>query len=207
MLQTQTVEPGTLSLLRKLMGFSELSSFLLVGGTALTLHYGHRLSIDLDLFTTEDFNQDSLISFLEENFTEFSYLNRNNPIGLFGYIDDVKVDFIKHPHPIIENPFSHDGIRLMSIPDIVAMKINAIMKRGLKKYFWDIAELLQYYTITDFIHFYTKKYPSQQLLIAIPQALVYFEDAEEGEDPVSLKDQTWESVKKTISQKVSDFLK
>ena len=87
------------------------------------------------------------------------------------------------------------------------MKIAAILKRGVKKDFWDIAELLDEYSIADFIESYNKKYPNHQLLISIPQALTYFQDAEESEDPVSLKGQTWESVKKHIRQKVSDYLK
>ncbi len=45
------------------------------------------------------------------------------------------------------------------------------------------------------------------LLISIPAALTYFEDAEESEDPVSLKGQSWEGVKKVIQQKVSEYLR
>jgi hypothetical protein len=37
--------------------------------------------------------------------------------------------------------------------------------------------------------------------------LTYFDDAEETEDPVSLKGQTWESVKNFIRQKVRDYLR
>ena len=95
----------------------------------------------------------------------------------------------------------------MSAKDIIAMKINAILKRAVKKDFWDIAELLKHYSIEDFISFYENKYPSQQLLISIPQAIIYFDDAEEGPDPISLKGQTWQSVKKVIQQKVSEFLR
>jgi len=50
MLHTETVEPGTLSLLKELMALPSLNSFSLVGETALSLRYGHRSSIDLDLF-------------------------------------------------------------------------------------------------------------------------------------------------------------
>ena len=207
MLQTQTVEPGTLSVLKKLMELPELSSFLLVGGTALSLHYGHRISVDLDLFNPQEFNNDSVIPILEKHFKGFTYNNSANSIGLFGFIDNVKVDFVKHQFLLIDAPFISEGIRLISIPDIIAMKINAVMKRGVKKDFWDIAELLQHYPVEDFIRFYEKKYPSQQLLISVPQALVYFDDAEESQDPISLKGQTWDSVKKLIQHKVSNFLK
>ncbi|HXS57671.1 MAG TPA: nucleotidyl transferase AbiEii/AbiGii toxin family protein [Hanamia sp.] len=207
MLQTQTIEPATLSLLKKLMQLPELLDFSLVGGTALSLYYGHRLSIDLDLFSTKDFSNDDLIPALENAFKGFAYRNVNSPIGLFGFIDDVKVDFVKqHYHPIIEEPVVEEGIRIFSIPDIIAMKINAVLKRGAKKDFWDIAELLQHYSIENFISFYNKKYTSQQLLISIPQAIIYFDDAEESEAPISLKGQTWEQVKHSIREKVRDYL-
>jgi hypothetical protein len=46
----------------------------------------------------------------------------------------VKVDFIKHHHhPLIEKPIIEDGLRILSIPDIMGIKIAAIMKRGVKK--------------------------------------------------------------------------
>lgn len=65
---------------------------------------------------------------------------------------------------------------------------------------------MKHYSIQDFIDFYQKKYPSQQLLISIPQALIYFNDAEESEEPISLNDQTWDSVKECIQKKVRAFL-
>ena len=190
------------------MQLSELTDFALVGGTALSLYYGHRLSIDIDLFSSRDFSPGDIIPALEKEFSGFRYRSSNNPIGLFGYIGEIKVDFVKHHHhPLIDNLVMEDDIRIFSIPDIIAMKINAILKRGVKKDFWDIAELLKHYSIGDSISFYEKKYPSQQLLISIPQAIIYFDDAEQSEDPRSLKGQTWEAVKKFIQKKVSDYLR
>lgn len=49
MLQTRTIEPRTLELLKRLMAFPPIEPFFLVGGTALALQLGHRVSIDLDL--------------------------------------------------------------------------------------------------------------------------------------------------------------
>lgn len=50
MLSLQTVVPDTLELLRKIMGEPLFSDMRLVGGTALALQYGHRSSVDLDMF-------------------------------------------------------------------------------------------------------------------------------------------------------------
>jgi predicted nucleotidyltransferase component of viral defense system len=207
MLQYSTVEPHTLDVLKELMLIPELKDFYLVGGTALSLLYGHRRSVDIDLFSVNEFSNDVIIPPLEKHFQEFNYRNTHNPIGLFGTIDGIKTDFVKHHyHPVIDKPQLIDDIRFFSVSDIMAMKIAAIMKRGVKKDFWDIAELLKYYTVDDFVNFYTAKYPSQQLLVSVPFALTYFEDAEQSEDPVSLKGQTWTSVKKFIQEKVGEYL-
>lgn len=50
------VHPNTFELIQELYVMSELEKFVLVGGTALALHIGHRNSIDIDLFSLEAFN-------------------------------------------------------------------------------------------------------------------------------------------------------
>jgi len=186
----------------------ELNDFSLVGGTALALRYGHRRSVDLDLFALKDFDYEFIINVLSKKFPGFSFRSGNNTIGVFGFIDDIKIDLVKyHFHPLIEELNVVDTIRMFSTADIMAMKINAILKRGQKKYFLDISELLKEYSVKELITCYGKKYPEQRLLISIPQALTYFADAEQSEDPVSLKGQTWESVKHAIRKQVSDYLK
>jgi hypothetical protein len=40
------------------MADKELADFYLVGGTSLALQIGHRISVDLDLFSTKDFDND-----------------------------------------------------------------------------------------------------------------------------------------------------
>ena len=50
MLLYYTIEPYTLELLKKLSNKDFLSETRLVGGTALALQYGHRMSVDLDFF-------------------------------------------------------------------------------------------------------------------------------------------------------------
>jgi len=100
-----------------------------------------------------------------------------------------------------------ESIRMFFTEDFIAMKGQAILGRGKKKDFWDIAELLQHYSVEDFAQLHKEKYSKQNLLISVPQALTYFADADESEDPVSLKGQTWDKVKKLISTKVSEFLK
>ncbi len=127
--------------------------------------------------------------------------------GVFCYIDNVKVDFVKHPHPLIRPLQEAEGLRMFSTEDIIAMKVQAILGRGKKKDFWDIAELLNHFSDADFVRLHKEKYATQNLLITVPQVMTYFADADEDEDPVSLKNQTWKGVQESISLKVREYLK
>jgi predicted nucleotidyltransferase component of viral defense system len=189
------------------MEISELQDFCLVGGTALSLMYGHRISVDLDLFSNQNFENEKIKQRLIKEFGE-SFIMEDKPsfFGIFCYIDEVKVDIVRFPHPLIRPTTEIEGIRMYSPEDIVAMKIQAILGRGKKKDFYDIAELLNHFTMTDFVKFHKEKYATQNLFITVPQALIYFEDADNSEDPISLKREKWSTIKSKIQKKVRDHL-
>jgi len=206
MLHTETVEPHTLSVLKDLLKLPVLKDFSLVGGTALSLLFGHRKSVDLDLFSNKKFENDTVINGMKKNFGKQLNIRTSTSFGIFGFVDNVKVDWVRHPHPLIRPTQEHDGIRMFSTEDIMAMKVQAVLQRGRKKDFWDIAELLNHFTMEDFIDFHKEKYNTQNLAITVPQAISYFADAEEDEDPVSLKKQTWKTVQQSINRRVRDYL-
>ncbi|MGF7138880.1 nucleotidyl transferase AbiEii/AbiGii toxin family protein [Roseimarinus sediminis] len=189
------------------MGIDELQSFSLVGGTALALRFGHRSSIDIDLFLHEKFDIPKIVKVLERNFeTRFSYKQQHTQFGIFCFIDEVKVDIVYYPHLPIYQIETEQKIRMYSDADIAAMKIQAILGRGKKKDFWDLYELLQRYSLNQIIDWHKQKYPNQMLTISIPHAITYFVDADNSETPVSFKGQTWEKIKKGISKVVRDYL-
>lgn len=207
MLHTETVEPNTLSLLKELLEIPALMNFSLVGGTALSLLYGHRKSIDLDLFSNNPFENQEIVDSLKNHFkNSFDNRSTNPNFGIFCFVNDIKVDLIRHPHPLIRPINNVEGFRMFSIEDIIAMKVQAALGRGTKKDFWDIAELLNHFPVADFVKFHKEKYATQNLLITVPQAISYFADAEDSEEPVSLKNQTWEGVKESIKLKVREYL-
>jgi predicted nucleotidyltransferase component of viral defense system len=208
MLHLETVEPHTFSVLKQLMEMPELKGFSLVGGTALSLLYGHRKSVDLDLFSNNPFENVDVVKAMTAKFKARFIMEQKSPaFGIFCYIDDVKVDLVHHPHLLIRPEENREGLRMFSIEDIIAMKVQAVLGRGKKKDFWDIAELLKHFSVADFIQFHQEKYLTQNLLVTVPQAISYFADAEDSEDPISLKKQTWKDVQKFISSKVSDYLR
>ena len=182
MLRLETVEPHTFSVLNQLMEMPELQDFALVGGTALSLLYGHRMSIDLDFFSNKPFENMEIVDALQKKFgASFDNRSTNPRFGIFCFVDEVKVDIVRHPHPMIRPELVVDGIRMFSTEDIIAMKVQAILGRGKKKDFWDVAELLKHYSIVDFINLHKEKYVTQNLYITVPQAITYFADADESE--------------------------
>ncbi len=102
MLHLETVEPRAFSILEQIMSMPELTAFSLVGGTALSLIYGHWKSEDLDLFTSRPFENVIINKALKKKIKE-KFIVEDKParFGIFCYIDHVKVDIIRHHHPII----------------------------------------------------------------------------------------------------------
>ena len=174
----------------------------------MALRYGHRSSVDLDLFFHEKFDHKSIESELTLEFgRDFNYESGHKQFGIFCYIQEIKVDIVYIPHQPIEKIVLEDNIRMYSSADISAMKIQAILGRAQKKDFWDLYELLRHYPLQQLMDWHKQKYPSQMLAISIPNAISYFADAEESETPVSYKGQTWEQIKKEIKRVVSDYLR
>lgn len=71
MLHWETVNDLLKESLQTLMKAEELKDFRLVGGTALSLHLGHRMSVDIDLFTDAPYQSvdfDAIEEFLKGSF-------------------------------------------------------------------------------------------------------------------------------------------
>lgn len=204
MLQTRTIEPGTLELLKKLMSIPFLDSFYLVGGTALALQFGHRMSIDIDLFTLDDFDNNNLIEILIKDFdVSIEFENKNMVIT---YINNIKVDFVKMGYPILFEPLLIENIRMLDIRDIVAMKLKAIAQRGSKKDFFDIYFLLQQIKMESMLQLFKRKFEQHELFYIV-KSLTYFSDAENDADPILFdKDVTWANVKTLIHEKVKNLV-
>ena len=148
-----TVEDKTYQLLQKLMQIPELSEFVLVGVTNLSLKFGHRISIDLDLFTNEPFDTQEVFTGIITKLPQTVRIDeRKQTIWL--NIDGVKVDIILHRYLYLKPIEIIDGIRFMSIEDIIPMKLEAMATRGVKKDFWDIGELLNHYSLNQMFKYY-----------------------------------------------------
>jgi predicted nucleotidyltransferase component of viral defense system len=204
MLFIETVKPHTFALLKELMLIPELKDFNLVGGTALSLRLGHRISVDLDLFSHSQFDNEKIIECLQFNFASRFLLTSSlsNKLGVFSFIDDVKIDVCRHNGELIDKIYEEDGVRMWGLKDIAASKVNAISKRATKKDFWDINELLDVFTIEEIASFYRKKY-NPMLAIGVAHMITHFKDADESETPKCLNKKTWQKVQKEIYKKIN----
>ncbi len=163
MLYKNTVAPATLELLSKLMGLNALQTFALVGGTNLSLRFGHRISEDLDIFANETYDSEDIVRPLLDLFPNDVTIVEQRNHTLLLYIQSVKVDIVLHRYPYLQKVETIEGIRLASVPDIIAMKLNAITRRSTKKDFFDIAELLNDYTLKAMLGFFSKKYAATDI--------------------------------------------
>lgn len=197
MLQKETVEPRTLELLRELQREPLLKNFNLVGGTALALRLGHRKSIDLDLFTKEEFDLEEIKEMLIEKYNlKVSYERKQT---LKGFINNVMIDCIRFDYPHLYEPDIIGDIRLESIPDIIAMKLSAIAQNGTRiKDFIDIATLSVCYSFNDMLDFYTKKFPNANVIMPI-KAINYFDEIDFNESVVMLNGTfNWKKIEKRL---------
>lgn len=181
-----------------------LDDFYLTGGTALSLFLGHRESEDLDWFNPSNFDPVKLQSKLEvlgklEN-TEIGEgtLNTN--------FQNVKLQFLEYPYPLLEPTIDWQNIKLSSLIDISCTKLQTIGMRGSKKDFIDIYFLLLQFSLEELFKQLNKKYSKTNYnLPHILKSLVYFNNAEIQPMPRMHKDVSWEKIKEEIIKKIKAF--
>lgn len=201
-LKTNTVSQELLEVLRLLNKSNLFDDFVLVGGTALSLYYGHRLSVDIDLFTDAiygsiDFKKIDL--FLKSNFKYCEFIKSDVVgIGKSYYVGNKKSTLIKldiyYTDNFIEKYNLIEGIKIASLKDLAAMKLEVITITKRKKDFWDLNELLKHFTLKELLHFHKQRYPSHKAKEII-NSFSKINQADDDFDPICLKGNYWELIK------------
>lgn len=201
-LHYNTVTPLLKSILEKLMESKEFNQFRLVGGTALSLYCGHRMSVDIDLFTEAEYGTidfDGIEDYLVKQFTYVDFNNLPVGMGKSYFIGNDSQNAIKldlyYTEPFIDDVIEVDAIRMATIEEIIAMKIDVIQRTGRKKDYWDLHELKGQYNIKDMLGFHLKRYPYTHNKKQILNNFVDFEEANDDFDPVCLRNKYWEFIK------------
>lgn len=211
MLYWKTVSNLLKECLLKLMKEDVLSDFRLVGGTALSLHLGHRMSIDIDLFAFRmhgKINFDAIEDCLKNIFVHVEGEFGGNPgLGrsyLIGTDPDnvVKLDIYYSMEPFFQDVVEVDGIQMASVEEIIAMKVDVVHRKGRRKDFWDLHELLPRYSIKEMISLHQARYEWTHEPEVIRHNFTDFIEADGDLDPICLRGKYWEFVKADIKDAV-----
>lgn len=207
-----TVTPLLKSGLIQFMNCKVFEDFRLVGGTALSLQTGHRLSVDIDLFTDAEYgsiNFDEIDAYLR---AEFRYVTDPlpGPIG-FGrsYFvgnsveNGIKVD-IYYTEKFIQPAVTKENIRMATIEEIIAMKLEVIQHGGRKKDFWDIHELIDKYSLNQMITLHQQRYPHSHDEAAIKSNFTNFMKADDDFSPICLQGKHWEIIKLDLIEYIEE---
>ena len=208
MLYFNTVNELLKSSLLKLMEAEEFSKFRLVGGTALSLQIGHRESIDIDLFSDIEYgtlNFNEIEDFLKSNFRYVDFLDVPSVMGKAYFIGENKDNTVKldifYTDTYIQPFIEEDGIRMATIEEIIAMKVDVIQRGGRKKDFWDLHALLDSYSIKQMMDFHEQRYPYTHDKDLIIKNFTNFDQADDDFDPICFKGKYWEFIKEDFEEK------
>lgn len=184
-----------------------LDNSYLAGGTACALQIGHRISVDLDFFTTKEFDAKELIRSLKE---VGNFKTEERSWGtILGILEGVKFSIFVYKYPVLF-PFQHIyGINILDLRDIAAMKIDAISTRGIRRDFIDLYFICQKgISLREILSFYDRKYGTlASNIIHIQKSLVYFIDAEVTAMPKMLKKVSWGDIKKYFENEIRKLVK
>lgn len=196
-LHEEVLSAETASVYGRLSELPELATFYLAGGTGLALQLGHRLSLDLDLFTERPWSWERVAPALSS--AGKVVVDRQQDGTFVGSVGAVRVSLFHYPYVLAEQPLAtRFGIPIASLIDIGCMKLVAIAQRGSRKDFIDLYFLgREGLTVRDLLRALPRKAPSVELNpVHVLRSLAYFEDAEAEPDPVMLTPCDWRDVRR-----------
>ncbi len=198
---------NTKSVLNALNNSAVVKDFYLAGGTALALYFGHRFSVDLDWFA-EKFDYTPSFRRQLEKLGKLG-VDSESEKTFNGTLNGVKISFFEYPYSLIVPKSNYkENVFLAGLPDITAMKMEAISSRGSYKDFIDIYFLLQKYSLEEMFKFVRKKFTNLDYNEAhLLKALTYFKDAKGTAMPQLIKQVSWQEVTSAIRRKVKTYLK
>lgn len=215
-LHWETVSPLLKETLGILMSEKIFTPFRLVGGTNLSLRYGHRLSVDIDLFTDAEYgNLDYRIfeKFLREHFPFYECSDTTSIVG-FGrgyYIGKSVDEYIKldlmYTDPFLEEAETIDGVRMADIKDIIAMKMNVVSRGGRKKDFWDLQLLLKEYSLAEMFALHARRHEWEHNTEELLEKFTDFTEADISPDPICLLGKEWDEIKLDLVDAADDYAK
>lgn len=203
---TQTLLPDTIRAIQLVSDIPIIKKAYLAGGTALALHLGHRISVDLDFFTQEELDENILAADLQRlaEFKEAGKAWRT----VWGEIGETKFSLFYYQYPLLAPTIGFKDINILDIKDIAAMKIQALGDRGAKRDFIDLFFLAKTYSLDEMLEFYNQKYGDlEDKIYHLVRSFDYFADAEIEKSPRMLTEVSWEKIKDFFHQQSMQLAK
>lgn len=198
----ESLTPATLQAFRQVARLPFIASFYLAGGTGLSLHLGHRFSVDLDLFFPDETavspdQRDALRLLLNHPSLAITYDNDGTFVATW---QGVGISLFRLPlYPLVQQPILLEGVPLATIHEIGAMKLAAIIDRGTRKDMVDLYYLLQVVSLDTIFEVAAVKYARvRSFPVSAIRALAYFADAEALPMPRMLDRTPWSKMKKFL---------
>lgn len=200
-----TISPGLKKIIDQVFASNYFSEFRLCGGTGLSLQTGHRISVDADFVTENPIENDLVTSQILKTFKNATDIHRGE-LGVFFRIDSIKVDFLSWNLPFIRHAVLDNGWRLLHKEEIIAMKLFAILQRGEKKDYMDIASLLKDYSLSQMLSFYRERHKASDDAVVL-RFLASYSDIEFQPLPEMLNGLSWEEAKSALARAIKQHLK
>jgi hypothetical protein len=182
-----------------------LGGFYLAGGTGLALQFGHRLSLDLDFFAPNHFNEEVMLQRMQP-LAGFALVSKA-PFTLHATVEKTKVSFLGYAYPMLFPSTHFLDVPVADPRDIAAMKVSAIASRGTKRDFIDLYVCAERYGLGEILRMFSEKFArANYSRIHILKSLAYFADAEKDPMPHMLVDLDWNNVKQYFSTEALRFL-
>lgn len=176
--------------------------FYLAGGTALAIYFGHRVSVDLDWFTSAALGDALMLAeWLRAAGLDF-VTAQTAPGTLHGTILGVRVSFLEFRYPLLRplTKWKEMGTSLAALDDLACMKLSAIAQRGQRKDFCDIYALgTKHRPLAEMLGLYQRKFKVRDISPVV-YGLSYFDDAESEPMPRMLLKVQWKTIKKTVQE-------
>lgn len=156
-----------------------LDKYVLVGGSALTLHLCHRKSEDLDFFTYDDVFDKEKIFFFIKSFEQKEIINQTNE-QIDVLLDGVKVTFFNAKWSFLK-PIMKQKLNIASIEQIAAMKVNVLFLRAKYRDYYDLYFLVKEGMSLKHIFEVSEKIVEGVTFKLFVVALLYIDDIEDDD--------------------------
>lgn len=189
------------------LSFLKKKGFYLAGGTALALQIKHRTSLDFDFYSEQEFLPEEMIDMFQRETGEITVIQTGEGT-LICRIKGANVSFFRYGYESLDPSLETEHLNIASLIDIAAMKLIAIIQRGIGRDFLDLYFLAKDFGLRRIIKATAKKYPPFNLYLAL-QALTYYEDAEkenlEERKIVFFKHFSWDEIKEYFIKEVKTY--